>query len=86
MWMTDCVREVKRQLHEVYGIVPSRISHGEPCYDIVPSGIYPMTMDGREELVIVYENRFLFLPVHRPVSEQGAVAPAAVAGKSVGRK
>ena len=44
MWMTDFVREVKRQLRDVYGLTPSREADGEPCFDNVPDGLYPMVI------------------------------------------
>jgi hypothetical protein len=59
MWMTDYVREVKRQLRDVYGLTPSREEGGEPCFENVPDGIYPMVVDGRSDNVVVNEGRFL---------------------------
>lgn len=59
MWMTDHVREVKRQLRDVYGLVPDRVVDGEPCFDRVPDGIYPMTVGGRREYTVVSDNGFI---------------------------
>jgi hypothetical protein len=47
MWMTDYIREIKRQFRDVYLFVPDREQHGEPCFDNIPDGLYPMTIEGK---------------------------------------
>jgi hypothetical protein len=47
MWMTEAVRETKRQLRDVHGFVPSREVNGEPCFDDVPDGSYAIWLGGR---------------------------------------
>ena len=47
MWMTDYIREIKKQLRDKYGFKPSRIEGGEPCFENIPDGDYPMTIDGK---------------------------------------
>lgn len=58
--MTDHVREVKRQLRDVYGLTPDREEGGEPCFHNVPDGIYPMTIEGRQEYPAIIGQRFFF--------------------------
>ncbi len=60
MWMTDHVREAKRQLEEVFGLIPSSYIGKEPCFDNVANGIYPMMFDGKQEYVVIVEGRFFF--------------------------
>ncbi len=66
MWMTSFVREVKRQLRDVYGIAPSRIVDDEPCFDSLPDGLYPMEIEGKIEQVVVISNHFHFLEKKTP--------------------
>lgn len=66
MWMTALVREVKRQLRDVYGLEPSRVVDGEPCFDQVPDGLYPMDAEGRRYWVAVIDDRFHFLDLKEP--------------------
>lgn len=51
MWMTDYIREIKRQFMDVYKFSPSRFEHGEPCFDSIPDGTYPMDIDGKRDAV-----------------------------------
>jgi hypothetical protein len=66
MWMTDFVRDVKRQLRDVYGLTPSRVADGEPCFEHVPNGLYLMTIEGKAWHVAVIDDRFHFLEVMKP--------------------
>lgn len=47
MWMTAYIREVKRQLRDVYGFSPDRTVDGEPCFNLIPDGLYPMLIEGK---------------------------------------
>jgi hypothetical protein len=61
MWMTEYVREVKRQLRDVYGLTPSRTVGEEPCFENVQDGIYPMeVIPGKKEWVVVSQGKFIF--------------------------
>lgn len=71
MWMTDMVREAKRQLRDVFGIEPSRTIDDEPCFDRVKDGIYPMRMAGKVEHVAVIDGRFYFLELVEPKGKRG---------------
>jgi hypothetical protein len=65
--MTDYAREVKRQLRDVYKFAPSRVAGGEPCFDDVPDGIYPMTVGGALHYPVVSGGKFhFFLPMREP--------------------
>ncbi len=67
MWMTQYVRKVKIQLRDVYRLVPSRVVDGEPCFDKVKDGIYPMEIGGKKDMVIVNDGKFILcLPVMEP--------------------
>ena len=70
MWMTGIVREVKRQLRDVYGVKPDRTENDEPCFDDIPDGVYPMTIDSEEEDIAVIDNKFYFLKRVVPKTEQ----------------
>ncbi len=46
MMMTDYIREIKRQLRDVYGFTPSdRSTEDELVFDDVPDGEYPMEIE-----------------------------------------
>ncbi len=67
MWMTQYVREVKKQLRDVYGLTPSRMVGDDPCFGKVQDGIYPMKIDGKKDFVIVNDNKFILcLPLMEP--------------------
>lgn len=51
MWMTDYIREVKKKFRDQYSFVPSRTIGGEPCFDSIPDGEYPMEIDGKKDCV-----------------------------------
>ena len=53
MWMTDYIREIMRQFHDVYGFVPvtrrgNEIKFGQGQ---IPDGEYPMTIEGKVDKV-----------------------------------
>ncbi len=56
MWMTQYIREIKKQFRDKYGFKPSRIVEGEPCFDNIPDGEYPMMIDGELDHVRVANN------------------------------
>ncbi len=66
MWMTVLAQEVKRQFLDVYRMTPTRTVDGEPCFDRIPDGIYPMQIEGRTEYICVSDNRFFFLEMKEP--------------------
>lgn len=47
MWMTQYIREIKKQLRDKYGFKPSSVVEGEPCFDNIPDGEYPMKIYGQ---------------------------------------
>lgn len=47
MWCTDYIIEIKKQFRDVYNFIPDRIVGGEPCFNNIPDGTYPMTIEGR---------------------------------------
>ena len=49
MWMTDYIREIQRQFIEVYEFPENPEKPGLPLN--VPDGEYPMTIDGKLDLV-----------------------------------
>ncbi|QQG45583.1 MAG: hypothetical protein HYW89_01505 [Candidatus Sungiibacteriota bacterium] len=51
MWMTDYIREIKRQFVEVYGFKPLPNSTKHEYNVEVPDGEYPMTIDGKLDKV-----------------------------------
>ena len=57
MWMTQYIREIKIQLRDKYHFTPSRVEDGEPCFENIPDGEYPMTIDGKLDPVRVENGR-----------------------------
>lgn len=51
MWMTEYIREIKNQFRDKYGFKPSRTVGGEPCFENIPDGEYPMVIDGKTDKV-----------------------------------
>ena len=51
MWMTDYVREIKRQFVEVYGFKPLPGSTKYEYNVDVPDGEYPMTIENKLDKV-----------------------------------
>ena len=51
------IREIKLQFRDVYHFTPDREQDGEPCYDAIPDGVYPMTIEGKLDNVKVVGNR-----------------------------
>jgi hypothetical protein len=60
MWITQYNAEVKKYLRDVYKFKPDREVDGEPCFNKVPDGIYPMTIGGKDDLVVVSDGKFHF--------------------------
>lgn len=59
MGMLDYIREIKRQLRDVYGFTPStRSTEHELVFDDVPDGDYPMTIEGKLDKVQVVNGKF----------------------------
>lgn len=56
MWMTDYIREIKRQFRDVYHMKPSRTVGDEPCFNHIPDGEYPMKIEGKTDYVRVTDN------------------------------
>lgn len=57
MWMTDYIREVKRQFRDVYHFEPSRTVDDEPCFDKLPDGGYPMEIEGKTDYVKIVDGK-----------------------------
>jgi len=55
MWMSDYMREIKKQFRDRYGFIPSRTVGGEPCFEHLPDGEYPMKIDGKVDYVRIVE-------------------------------
>ena len=53
MWMTQYIKEIKRQFHKVYKFVPVEMVGDEPVFahNQIPDGEYPMTIDGKLDRV-----------------------------------
>lgn len=51
MWMTQYISEIKKKLRDQYRFKPSRTVEGEPCFDNIPDGEYPMRIDGKLDRV-----------------------------------
>ena len=51
MWMTNYINEIKKQLRDTYHFVPKSEVGGEPLFDNVPDGEYPMTIEGKLDKV-----------------------------------
>ena len=68
MWMTQFVKEVKKQLRDVYGHVPSRTVGDEPCFDHLPDAMYLMDIEGKLNYVAVINDKFYFLQKKEPVA------------------
>ena len=48
MWMTEYIKEVKRQFRDVHGFTPSeRSTKDKLVFDNISDGEYPMTIDGK---------------------------------------
>ena len=55
MWMTDYIREIQRQLIEVYGFQENPEKPGVPVG--VGDGDYPMTIEGKLDKVRIINDR-----------------------------
>lgn len=55
MWMTDYIREIQRQLVDVYGYPPRADMPGVPSG--VPDGEYPMTIGGELDHVRIVDGK-----------------------------
>ena len=52
MDMLSYIREIKINLRDVYGFKPNRtVGNGEPCFDSIPPGYYPMVIEGKKDWV-----------------------------------
>jgi hypothetical protein len=53
MWMTDYIREIKRQFRDVYHFTPVRGTDDDPTFaeGAIPDGEYPMTIEGELDRV-----------------------------------
>jgi hypothetical protein len=57
MWMTTYIREIKIRFRDVYHFIPDRIQDGEPCFDNIPNGTYPMEIAGKTDWVKIEGGR-----------------------------
>jgi hypothetical protein len=57
MWMTQYVMAVKRGFRDQHGITPTGGTADDPTYEEIPDGVYPMTIDGETDYVMVKDNR-----------------------------
>ena len=55
--MLEYIREIKIQLRDKYNLKPSRIVDGEPCFDNIEDGIYPMVINGTLDNVQFKDNK-----------------------------
>jgi hypothetical protein len=53
VWMTDYIREIKRQFRDVYHFTPVRGTLDDPTFaeGAIPDGEYPMTIEGKLDRV-----------------------------------
>lgn len=51
MWYTDYIREIRRQLIDVYGFKPLPNSTKKEPLTEAPDGEYPMTIEGKRDHV-----------------------------------
>ena len=51
MWMTDYIKEIKRQFRDVYGFTPLPGSTDQEVLVDVPDGEYPMTIEDKLDCV-----------------------------------
>lgn len=45
--MLQYIRAIKINLRDQYKFVPSKVDCGEPCFEHIPDGDYPMKIDGK---------------------------------------
>jgi len=57
MWMTDYIREIKRQFRDVYHFNPSGGTLEDPIFTDIPDGDYPMFIDGKIDKVGVIDGK-----------------------------
>lgn len=57
MWMADYIREIKKQFRDKYGFTPSKTVGGEPCFDNIPDGMYPMRIEGKLDHVKIEKGK-----------------------------
>jgi hypothetical protein len=57
MWMTDYIKEIKRQLVKVYKFKPLKGSTKEEYLVEVPDGEYPMTIQGKVDHVRIKDGK-----------------------------
>ena len=51
MSMLEYIRAVKIGLRDQHGFTPDRVENGEPLFNHIPDGEYPMTIDGKRDRV-----------------------------------
>jgi hypothetical protein len=51
VWMTDYIREIKRQFRDVYHFAPTGGTEDDPTFASIPDGDYPMTIEGKLDWV-----------------------------------
>lgn len=57
MWMTDYIREIKRQFRDVYHFRPQGGTDDDPIFLNIPDGEYPMTIEGKLDRVRVKNSK-----------------------------
>jgi len=57
MWMTDYIREIKRQFRDVYGFTPLPGSTEDEPLIKAPDGEYPMTIEGKLDHVRIVNGK-----------------------------
>jgi hypothetical protein len=57
MWMTDYIRAVKCGFRDMYGFVPTGGTDGDPTFESIPDGEYPMVIDGRLDRVAIVDGK-----------------------------
>ena len=57
MWMTDYIREIKIQFRDTYNFIPDRFVDGEPCFNHIPDGEYPMIIEDKLDKVRIIDGK-----------------------------
>lgn len=57
--MIQTIKQVKINFRDQYHFKPSRVEFGEPCFDNIPDGTYPMVLDGDDWNVTVKDGRLI---------------------------
>ena len=72
MWTTEYVREIKKALRDQHHLEPTRVVEGEPHFDDLHNGDYPMVIAGRLDRVRVVNGRFECCRFDEPVPRAAA--------------